>query len=383
MAITLIVNPGSTSRKYALYRDAMALLSVVVEQTGDGVVSCTTEVNGVSAQEPWNEGTLDTALASTLAWATARGLIAGANAITKVVVRVVAPGEQFMAHQQLTRAYYEALAQQAYLVPVHIPIVLKEVRTIWELLPKAQCLAISDSAFHHTMLPEERVQSLGEATIQNFGYHGLSAASISRRLEGVFQGVPARTVVLHVGGGVSVMGLREGKSIATSMGFTPASGIIMGTRGGDVGADALIAYMRLHDLTPTMALDRLYREAGFKALAGVSDLRLLLERAAKHDERAKRALAAFVNQVAGAFAARVVTLGGVDAVVLTATALVRNTSLREQLLAPLQLFGIAIDQDKNHALVGKEGRIEKTGMIPIMVMKTDEMGEMARIAAEL
>lgn len=383
MAITLVVNPGSTSRKYAFYRDGTCIASAHVEVTATGVQSCVTEVNGVATCEAWTDDGLATAFERTLDWARVKGIIGTIESIARVALRVVAPGQRFAEHRRIDAAYIEALTATAYLVPVHIPIVLSELAAIERLLPHVPCFALSDSAFHHTMWPQVQSQSLGSEYIKNYGYHGLSFASISRRLETVFGVVPPRTVVLHVGGGVSVTALKHGVAVATSMGFTPASGVVMGTRGGDVGADAMVAYMREHDLTPTDALLHLYRRCGFSALAGVADLRLLMERAAAHDERAHLAFVAFVQQVATEVAARVLLMGGVDAIVLTATAVVRNPVLRARLMEPLTLIGVRLDVDKNESLVGKEGRIDAAGSVPIMVMKTDEMGEMAEIAARL
>lgn len=381
MAITLVVNPGSTSRKYAFYRDTTCLAQVSVELTDSLSQFCVTEVKGVATCETWAADSLDTALAHTLTWAMRQGLLADRADIVTVAVRVVAPGARFQKHQPLDATYLEALRDAAYLVPVHIPIVLRELAAISDLLPGARCLAVSDSAFHATMWPQVRTQSLPGATFTNYGYHGLSCASIARRLAATFGTVPKRTVVLHIGGGVSIAALHDGEAVATSMGFTPASGVMMGTRGGDIGADAMLAYMRQHALAPVEALAHLYEASGFKALTGVSDLRLVMERAACGDEAAHLALTSFVQQVATEVAARCLLLGGVDAVVLTGTASVRNPALRAKLLAPLHLLGIVVSAEKNDGLVGKEGRLETADSVPIMVMVTDEMGEMARIAA--
>jgi acetate kinase len=383
MAITLVVNPGSTSRKYAFYREGTCLAHVAIEMNDTNIESCITDVHGVSTCEKWSAETVDAALAKTMDWAITQGLVADYTSITKVAVRVVAPGDFFAVHRPIDTVYKEALLVAAYLVPVHIPIVLAELAVIAELFPATPCVAISDSAFHATMWPQVSLQSLGSEQIKNYGYHGLSFASISHRLETSFGVMPKRTVVLHIGGGVSVAALYEGKAVATSMGFTPASGVVMGTRGGDVGADAMLAYMREHDLTPTDALLHLYRHSGFKALVGVADLRLVMERAAMHDEKAHLAFTGFVQQVATEVVSRALLMGGIDALVLTGTASVRNPELRARLIAPLALIGVMLDQEKNDGLIGKEGRIEMPHGIPVMVMKTDEMGEMVKQAALL
>ncbi len=379
MAITLIVNPGSTSRKYALYRDGEVLASLIIEQAPDGVAACLSMVGGIETCESWVSDTLEGAVEPALTRFIEKGVIGNVGAITQIGVRVVAPGVQFAKHQVVTETYVRDLEHVAYLVPIHIPLVLSELQQLQEVLPQVPVVAVSDSAFHQTQSAAFTTISLGDETLRRYGYHGLSFSSVVRKLQVQQGGVPARVIVLHVGGGVSVCALKDGKSIATSMGFTPASGMLMGTRGGDVGADALAGYMYTHDIGPVEALEILYRGAGFKAVAGISDLRLLLERAAQGDDAAMLARDAFIEQVAVWVAAHVVRLGGLDAMVLTATALIRNPELRARLLQKLQLFGVSVDVERNEVLIGKEGCIETSGSVPIYVLKTDEMGEMEKV----
>ncbi len=380
MAITLVVNPGSTSRKYALYRDGASLASVQVEGAPTGVQSCVTEVNGVAVCDTWPEADLVSALPRALEFLVAKGIIAHAQSITQVAVRVVAPGEQFATHGPIDDAYIEALARVAYLVPVHIPIVIAEIHALRELLPGVPLIAVSDSAFHQTAYPETTLQSLGIPALRRFGYHGLSVASVVGRVASFVSPAPARIIVVHVGGGVSVTAVKGGRSIATSMGFTPASGMLMGGRGGDVEAGTLLAFMHEHSLSPSDALAHVYTEAGFKAVAGVSDLRMLLEHAAAGEEHAALALKAFLHQLRSWIVSHIVLMGGVDAIVLTATAMQRNPDLRAKIFDRLGLFNLVLDTAKNEALIGKEGRIEAKGSYPVVVLKTDEMGEMARAA---
>jgi acetate kinase len=377
MAITLVVNPGSTSRKYALYRDGALLASVQVERTPQGVESCVTEVNGIATCTPLPGDALEDALVRTLAYFTTQGIVANPESISQVAVRVVAPGERFAVHGRIDEAYIEALARVAYLVPVHIPIVLHEIRMLRTVLPEVSLIAVSDSAFHQTAYPETTLQSLGVPALRRFGYHGLSVASVAHRVQQFVDPAPSRIIVIHVGGGVSVTAVKDGRSVATSMGFTPASGMLMGGRGGDVEAGTLLAFMHEHSLAPSEALTHLYTEAGFKAVAGVSDLRMLLEHAAAHDAQAALALAAFLHQLRSWIVSHIVLMGGVDAVVLTATAVQRNPDLRAKIFDRLELFKLVLDAAKNEVLIGKEGRIEAKGSLPVVVMKTDEMREMA------
>lgn len=377
MAVTLIVNPGSTSRKYALYRDGVLAARVTIEQAPDGVAACTVLTEGGEVCVPWAHGALTETLQPALAHMVTAGVIGSLGEITAVGVRVVAPGDQFAQHALLTPEYLEALSAVAPLIPVHVPLTLAACAEIAEVLSGVPVVAVSDSAFHQTQPAAYTTVALGDQQYRCSGYHGLSFASVAAQLPTLTGGVPERVVALHVGGGVSVAALRDGQSIATSMGYTPASGVMMGTRGGDVPADVLAVHMERKKLSPEAALYELYTAGGFSASAGVSDLRLLLDRAASGDEAAVRTVTRFVDQVDAWVAGHVMRLGGLDAIVLTATAVLRNPQLRAQLMAPLTPFGVVIDTEKNESLVGKAGVISTPESVPVYVMKTDEMGMMA------
>lgn len=168
------------------------------------------------------------------------------------------------------------------------------------------------------------------------------------------------------------------------MGFSPASGLMMGGRGGDIGADAFAAVALARGLAPDDYFHYLYDACGFYGVAGVRDLRLLLERANTGDAAAHAAVAMLQQQLRSWIGSHVATLNGLDAIVLTATAAVRNPAVRALALRDLDGLGIMLDPERNESLVGKEGIISAPGSaVTALVMQTDEMGEMARAVATI
>jgi acetate kinase len=176
-----------------------------------------------------------------------------------------------------------------------------------------------------------------------------------------------------------VTAIRGGQSIDTTMGYAPGSGLIMGSRAGDVDTDALLTLMQSRNLKPIDAQTYLQSQGGLKGIAGEADLRLLLDRRSHNDESATLAVDSFVYQIKKAIGAYVAVLGGLDALVFTATAGERSAVLRELITSSLADLGVIIDTDKNDFYVSKGGVIStKDSRVTAAVIKTDEAGELLR-----
>lgn len=388
MGSTLVVNPGSTSRKYAWYRDDTRVFSVAIETTPSGLAAFVTNQAGQTIQHEDAPTSLLRAFSFASELANSAGVVTSNDAAAlRVVLRVVAPGEEFAQHQYHTEAVAAALKKAAPLVPLHIPIVQAELAAIQEALPEALILLASDSAFHSEQ--DARVRATGMAAAdakragwRRFGYHGLSVASVLRQLQEREGVVPTRTIVCHIGGGVSVTAVKEGQSVATSMGLTPASGVAMGTRGGDMTADELAALLTVGTVTTETMWKYLYTETGWYGKTGQADLRTVLDAASDPHSAAAATVATFIYQVQSYIAQYTVLLGGVDRIVLTGTAALRNSYIRQQLLSELTVLGVQLDQEVNESLRGN-GVISTTDSpVLVEVLKNDEFGEMAKIAHE-
>jgi len=389
MESTFIVNPGSTSRKYALYKDGVCVVVFVCESTGNGF-SMSTVRNGVKISEKKMSATEYSHCATTAVnLLVSEKDIVALHDITHIGVRVVAPGTYFTEHRRIDDAYVTQLKKIEDVAPLHVPILINEIKEVRNALPKTNMFGISDSAFHTTVPEYISTVSIPRADaerfdIKRFGYHGLSFASVSNRLVAQFGELPERTIICHIGGGVSVSALKNGACVSTSMGYSPVSGVLMGSRGGDVTAGVVAALTVFKKLRGKELYEYLYKESGFKGVAGVGDLRLVLERRSTGDPDAILAIDMFVHELRSWIGAHATVLGGIDAIVLTATASVRNPELRKIILSGLSVFGIAIDSEKNDALIGNEGFIHaEKSKVKIAVMKTDEMGEVEKMVKEI
>lgn len=390
MGTTLVINPGSTSKKYALYRDGASVFSMRYEETGDGFGLCR-ERNGEQQRcEDISAQTYKKAIKHFFESATAEGAIGGVKDITAVGIRVVAPGSTFQTHHRITDAYLEELESLAGIAPLHIPAIVEEIYAARALVTHTPLFGISDSAFHVSIPTHRRTLAIARADaaeygIERFGYHGLSMGSIARRTEQFFGVAPDRVVALHVGGGTSVTALHYAESVDTSMGYSPASGVMMGSRAGDFDADALVALMARKGMRSIDALSQyLNRESGFKGMTGYTDMRIVLNKYTEGDSDAALALQTFRYQLHRQIGAHVALLGGLDAFVFTGTAVVRNPFLRSYILDGIEALGLQLDEERNDTLVGKEGMIHSDrSEVSIGVMKNDEMGEIARAADTL
>lgn len=389
MGITLIVNPGSSSKKFALYKDDVRVLDAYVESNVDGYNVCTLLRGVQQSCTTLNKRNFYDSINDFLNKAKDLNLIESFFDIKEVAVRVVAPGTYFQSHQILDSKYLQKLKAVELLAPLHIPHLLKEIETIKKELPQARLLAVSDSAFHITIPDFIRDYSLPEAEVQKydihrFGYHGLSVASVMRKVHAVLGVEAKRIVVCHIGSGVSITAVKDGKSLDNSMGYAPSGGLIMSSRAGDVDTGALLTLMQHKNLKPIDAQGFLQTSGGLKGVAEEIDLRLLLERKVKDEAKASKAVASFVYQIRKTIGSYLVSLGGIDVLIFTATAGERSSILRNLIARDLEDIGIVIDQDKNEACISKNGVISKMGSkIKVAVIKTDETDEMLRITKSL
>lgn len=388
MGTTLVVNPGSSSKKYALYSDGVLQMETRFEDTDTGFEACS-QVSGThQVCEPVKREEFDSSLQKVAeevkSFIESRRL----TAVSTLVVRVVAPGTFFQKHAEIDDEYIKQLRKRESTAPLHVPTVLREILALKDSFPNVRLIAASDSAFHGEMPPKAREYSLPVADandfdIHRFGYHGLSVASVVRRIHPLIGQDPERMVVCHIGNGVSVTAVKNGKSVESTMGFSPSTGLPMGSRGGDIDTAALLELMRLKNLRPAEAEMYLNRSTGLRGLSGESDIRHLLSRRSQNDAVAIHALDVFAYTVQKAIAASTIALGGMDVLVLTATASVRSSELRSLIVSGLAHLGVHVSKDRNDLFVGKDGVISvRNSAVKVVVMRTDEMGEMAHVGEQ-
>jgi acetate kinase len=296
-----------------------------------------------------------------------RRFLAAAAPIDAAGHRVVHGGPHFVHPTIVDASVRAALDQVSELAPLHNPPALAAMDALSRLAPGVPAVACFDTAFHSSLtpdaasyaLPAEWVERWG---VRRYGFHGLSCEWSTGRAA-VLLGRPAdasRLVICHLGAGASVTAVAGGRSVDTTMGFTPTEGLVMATRCGDVDPGA-IAWLAVHGVPPHELADALERRSGLLALTdGVTgDMRELLERRAKGDERSTVAVDTYLHRLRAKIAAMAAATDGTDAVVFTAGVGERASEIRSAVCDHLAWLGLSVDADANAAVDGDDVDISR------------------------
>ncbi len=251
-------------------------------------------------------------------------------------------GTRFQAPVVIDDEVKRAIRELSPLAPLHNDAALEAIEAAQQALPGVPHVAVFDTAFHATLPDEAAVYAVPprwvDWGVRRYGFHGISVQWSAERVP-----VP-RLVVCHLGGGCSVTAVRDGRSVDTTMGFSPLDGVPMTTRSGSVDPGALLYLLRERGLS-VAELDRaLEHESGLKGLSGRSgDVRELEAAEAAGDDRARLALAVYVRRIAQAVAASAAVLGGLDALVFTAGVGEHSAAVRERVCERLGFLGVELD----------------------------------------
>jgi acetate kinase len=301
--------------------------------------------------------------------------------------RIVHGGRAFRETTRITPEVKQKLLQMADLAPEHNRLEVEAIDHMERLLgPDVPQVAVFDTAFHAAM-PEEAYVYPGpyqwvDQGIRRYGFHGISHQYVSRRAAEMMGRAPAalRVVTCHLGGGCSLAAVRDGRSVDTTMGFTPLEGLMMGTRSGSVDPGLLIHLAR-HCGYGAAELDRiLNKESGLAGVSGVSgDLREVEAAMRAGNARARLAFDIFVHRLCGGIGAMAASLEGLDALVFTAGIGENSAEVRAMACRRLAWLGVSIDEARNRAegdrdVAGDDSRVR------VLVVKTREEREIAREA---
>lgn len=383
MAITLVVNPGSATKKYALFNDRLPVMQFLYEHTVSGFEVCTHVGDGLQECKPISQEEFQNSF-NKVSNEVHRYLKDHQLKLGTIAIRIVAPGAQFQKHQIIDDTFVFALRQREFSMPLHVPYILREIQNIKQEFPSIKLVGISDSAYHATLPQQARNFSIDRSDaeiydIYRFGFHGLSVASVVGRIHPVTGDNPSRTVVCHVGAGVSVTAVKDGKSVDTSMGYSPTSGLPMGSQVGDIDPGGLLQLMRAKNLKPSEAEMYIHTKGGLYGLAETADIRHLLDGKARGDAIMSQTLELFLYHIQKQIAASTVALQGMDMLVLTGTACSRSSELRSMIGKGLEHLGVEIDADRNDVLVGQDGVCSsQKSAVKVVTIRTNEMGEMAQ-----
>ena len=287
--------------------------------------------------------------------------------------RVVHGGEFYSRPQLVDEDVLKTLEQFIPLAPLHQPHNLRPIRAVARLNPDTPQVACFDTAFHATSPRDARIFALPrwltEEGVRRYGFHGLSYEYVSRKLpEYDAAAAEGRVVVAHLGSGASMCGIRGGKSIASTMGFSAMDGLPMGTRPGNMDPGVVLYLLLQKGMTATEIERLLYKESGLLGVSGVSnDMRELHQ---SDDPRAKEAISLFVYRIQRELGSLVSALGGLDALVFTAGIGENDPDVRAQVCERAEWIGVRLDPDANR---GGGPRISADGSaVSVWVIPTNE-----------
>ncbi|MDO8430116.1 MAG: acetate/propionate family kinase [bacterium] len=378
-----IVNTGSASKKYALYAGKKKLFFAHLEkEKGNFVMTIVdrakTKKMAISRQNFIHS------IKYLVQLLISQKVIADKKEIIGIGMRIVAPGTYFQKHRRIDENYFIKLNKEKSEAPLHLIPIIEEIKAIRKVFPGAPLIGVSDSAFHSSLPDHSRLYALptaiaGKLDIRRFGFHGISLQSLLKKIKILFGEAPARIIICHLGSGSSITAIKNGKSLDTSMGFTPLEGLPMGTRVGDIDAGAVIYLAQKNKLNFNQLEKYLNSSCGFLGLSGkTGDVRELLDLEKRNNKKAALALETFVYKIQKYIGAYIAALNGLDLLVFSATIGERSFIMRSRICRNLDQLGILLDEKKNTWAVSRDGFInKKSARVKIVVLTTDEMEEIA------
>jgi acetate kinase len=354
----LVVNSGSSSLKLTLLASDDEILAHRELAAPEG---------GVDPRE------LDTALGDGLGDADAVGH------------RIVHGGERFDAATLLDAEVIGELRELIELAPLHQSRSLAALDAVSASLPGVSAVACFDTSFHAGLPRAARTYALPAGwtarwRLRRFGFHGLSHAWVARRAGELLapSGSELRLVSAHLGAGASLCAIASGRSIDTTMGFTPLEGLVMATRSGTVDPGLLLWLLEHAGLSERAISHSLEHEAGLLGLAGAADMRIVLARAAAGDDDAALALDVYLHRLRSGIAAMAASLGGVDAVAFTGGVGENSPAIRSRAVERLAFVGLAIDERRNAGAAGDGDLSTPDARVRTLVIRAREDLEIAR-----
>lgn len=369
----LVLNCGSSSIKFSLFASGEGEPRSLFEGevSGIGMAKAGFRFRDAAGRD-LSDGTSPVRAGSAVE---AIGLVLGAvsregmAAVDAVGYRVVHPGAKLDRHQRITDAVMRDLDEAVAFAPLHDPAAIEVIREVMGKFPAIAHYACFDTVFHETM-PEaaatyaipEKIRAQG---VRRYGFHGLSCESVVRQMRAAGS-VSRRMVIAHLGSGCSVTAVVDGRSVDTTMGLTPAGGVVMGTRPGDLDPGLVLYLLRQSREQGSEGSDcvaaveqMLNRESGMVALSGLpNDMKAVREAAGKGDVRARLAVEVFVRSVRKVVGGFAWLMGGLDAIAFTGGIGEHDAASRREILSGLDGLGVAINSAANSATGAALQRID-------------------------
>jgi len=388
----LVINSGSSSIKYQFFQwpSETPACSGLVERIGlDNAVVTHKLLTGaeetttvLSVELPDHEAGLRE-VARLLA-DPQLGVIQDPSEVAVVGHRVVHGGENFADTVLVIPAVKEEIRKLFPLAPLHNPANLRGIEVAEKTFPQARQVAVFDTAFHQTMpekayryaLPQELYTEQG---IRVYGFHGTSHKYVTEQAAHYLGKPDARLISVHLGNGCSMAAVRGGESVDTSMGFGPLSGLVMGTRSGDLDPSVVFHLINQLGYTPDQVSTLLNKQSGMLGLTGLSDMRDITKALEAGDARARLAYDLYAYRIKKYIGAYAAVLNGLDALLFTAGVGENDALVRQLVCQELDYLGIQLDEEKNaqRAKGLREINLENA-RVKVLVVPTNEELEIAR-----
>jgi acetate kinase len=380
----LAVNGGSSSVKFALFDEARAqtrVLSGQVERIGlpGSVFRSRDERSGESHLQRIGRTDHRRAVRLILAWLKTRRDLPGIRAVGH---RIVHGGSRYRCPVRIGRSVHKAMKRLSRFVPEHLPAQICIVEAFRQRFPRLPQVACFDTAFHRSMPKVARTLPIprryARRGIERYGFHGLSYSYLMKALAsaGGRREAAGRVVLAHLGNGASLAAVHHGQSRDTTMAFTPAAGIPMSTRSGDLDPGLVLFLVRNEQMTVEQFHRMVNTESGLLGVSGTSsDMRDLLRRAPR-DVRAREAVDLFCYRVRKEIAGLAAALGGLDTLVFSGGIGENSSAVRARVCRPLGFLGVRLDEKKNRA--GTPLISRPSSRVKIRVIRTDEEKQIAQ-----
>ncbi len=387
--IFLVLNSGSSSEKFSLYEGEDEVCSLYfegIEENGKKKFICTiTRADGSEELVDKKWDTLDVAFKEAKAIFEKEGFINEAHPLDGILVRVVAAGKYFSANHIVDEKTFEELEKVRVTNPLHVPGTERGIKNAKETFPDVPVMVMSDSEALTNDSRKDTEYALPKAIIEEFdlgrwGAHGASYGYMMNKIPelGILE---KKMVVCHLGSGCSATALIDGKPAYTSMGETPLEGLMSSTRTGSI--DPTIGALLGEKLGAAEAIKLMNKQSGLQAMAGSNDMREIIAGAEEDRADAAAAYNLFIDGVAGKIGEFAAKMGGIDAIVFTATIGERSLPVRSSIISKLEFMGFrlkndaSVDKSKGYANVAEEDSK------PVYVIPTNEAAYMIKKASEL
>jgi acetate kinase len=396
----LVLNSGSSSQKSCLYEigDVLpenppaCLWQGTIEWKGDSGQADIKNGRGFSRKEQLKVSSRADATAHLLdtLWKGEASAVSSLSEIDVVGHRIVHGGPAFEDPVLITPEVKSAIAEVSAIAPLHNRAELEGIEIIEKLLGAVRQVAVFDTGFHKKM-PLSAMVYPGPyewfaAGIRRYGFHGINHKYCARRAAQLLRRTPNsfKVVSCHLGNGCSLAAIRDGRSVDTTMGFTPLEGLMMGTRSGSVDPGILTYLMRQSHLTGDQLDDLLNQHSGLLGISGISgDMREVLAAVKLGHERATLAFEIYIHRLVAGIGAMVAVLGGIDALVFTAGVGENSPDVRAAACQNLEYAGVKLDLEKNAESPHDQDISDPGSPVRVLIIRAGEDWEIARDCWEL